>query len=222
VIQDPVRRHALLAAALVAAVAVLWLSATLQAAFLEVLEYGSDVQARHPLASRLVFVALVAFSAMLVLFSSIALVPVAVYAWGQGEPVLLLMSGWFVGGSLAYGVGRAWGRRAAEYFVSAPTLQHYQHLLSARMSVAEVAILKLALPSEVPSLALGILRYPLRKLVPVLLVSELPFALWAVYLSAALIDDRRASFLLVLLVGFAAAAVIARRALRRGRENEPR
>lgn len=221
-IQDPIRRHALLAAAIVAAVAVLWLSATLQAAFVDILQYSGDVLARHPLASRLAFVALAAFSAMLVLFSSVALVPVAVHAWGPGETVLLLMAGWFVGGSLAYCVGRAWGRRAAEYFVSTQTLEYYQHLLSARASVAEVAILKLALPSEMPSLALGILRYPLRKLVPVLLLSELPFALWAVYLSAALIDDRRASFLLVLLAGFAAAAVIARRALRRGRATDPR
>lgn len=220
-IRDPIRRHVLLAAAMVAAVAVLWLSATLQAAFLNILQFSGDVLARHPLASRLAFIALVAFSAMLVLFSSIALVPVAVYAWGQGETVLLLMTGWFVGGSLAYCVGRAWGRRAAEVFVSAQTLERYQQLLSAHMGVAEVAILKLALPSEMPSLALGVLRYPLRKLVPVLLVSELPFALWAVYLSAALIDDRRASFLLVLLAGVAAAAVIARRALRRGRGTDP-
>ena len=214
-IQDPIRRHALLAAAIVAAVAMLWLSAVLQVAFLDALQFSSDVIARHPVASRLAFVALAAFSALLVLFSSIALVPVAVYAWGQSETVLLMMTGWFVGASLAYGVGRAWGRRAAEYFVSAQTLDCYRQLLSTQMSVAEVAILKLALPSEVTSLALGILRYPLRRFVPVLLASELPFALWAVYLSAALIDDRRAAFLLLLLAGFAAAAVIARRALRR-------
>lgn len=214
-IRDPMRRHALLAAAIVAAVAMLWLSAALQGAFLEALQFSSDVIARHPVAGRLLFVALAAFSAVLVLFSSIALVPVAVYAWGQGETLLLLVTGWFVGASLAYGIGRAWGRRAAEYFVSAPTLDRYRSLLSAQMSVAEVANLKLALPSEVPSLMLGTLRYPLRRLVPVLLLSELPFALWAVFLSAALIDDRRASFLLVLLAGFAAAAVIARRALRR-------
>lgn len=216
-IQDPIRRHAVLAATIVAAVALLWLSATLQAAFLDALRFSSDLVSRHPVASRLAFVALAAFSAMLVLFSSIALVPVAVHAWGQGETVLLLMAGWFVGASLAYGIGRAWGRRAAEYFVGAQKLDRYQHLLSARASVAEVAILKTALPSEVPSLALGILRYPPRKLVLVLLASELPFALWAVYLSAALIEDRRATFLLVLLAGLAAAAVIARRALRRGR-----
>jgi len=215
VIQDPVRRHALLVAVIVGAVALLWLSASLQAAFIEALQLTKDYIARHPVASRLAFVALAAFSAMLVLFSSVALVPVAVYAWGQGETLLLLLGGWFSGASLAYFIGHRFGRRVTEYFVAARTLDRYGHLLSVKMSVAEVAMLKLALPSEMPSFALGIIRYPLPKFVPVLLASELPFALWAVYLSAALIEDRRAAFLLVLLAGFALVAIVTRRLLQR-------
>lgn len=214
-IQDPLQRHALLAALIVAVVALLWLSATLQAAFIEALALSKGFIDMHPVASRLAFIALAAFSAMLVLFSSVALVPIAVHAWGQGETLLLLMAGWFVGGNLAYGIGHRFGRRVTEYFVAAHTLDRYGHLLSAEMSVAEVTVLKLALPSEMPSFALGIVRYPLRKFVPVLLASELPFALWAVYLSAALLDDRRAAFVLVLLAGFVAIGVLTHRLLRR-------
>lgn len=214
-IQDPTRRYALLAVTIAAAVALLWMSAALQAAFLDALAFSKDFITRHPVASRLAFIALAAFSAMMVLFSSVALVPVAVYAWGQAETLLLLTAGWFIGANLAYFIGRQWGRRATEAFVAPSTLDHYQHLLSVKSSVTEVAILKTALPSEVPSFALGILRYPMRRFVPVLLASELPFALWAVYLSAALIEDRRVVFLLVLLAGLALAAVVARRALRR-------
>jgi hypothetical protein len=76
---------------------------------------------------------------------------------------------------------------------------------------------KLTLPSEVPSFALGIVRYPVPKLIPVLLGSELPFALWAVYLGAALIEDRRVAFLVVLLAGFTLVAVLTHRLLRRRR-----
>jgi uncharacterized membrane protein YdjX (TVP38/TMEM64 family) len=215
VIQDPVRRHALLIATIVAAVALLWLSASLQSAFLEALQLSKEYLARHPVASRLAFVVLAALSALLVLFSSVALVPVAVHAWGQGETVLLLLCGWFIGAHLAYFIGRRFGRRVTEYFVAARTLDRYGQLLSRQMSVAEVALLKLALPSEMSSFALGIIRYPLPKFVPVLLASELPFALWAVYLSAALIEDRRWAFLLVLLAGFALIAVVTRRLLQR-------
>jgi uncharacterized membrane protein YdjX (TVP38/TMEM64 family) len=215
VIQNPLRRHVLLAAAIVAAVALLWLSASLQAVFIEALQLSKDYLDRYPLGSRLAFVGLAAFSAMLVLFSSVALVPMAVNAWGQVETLLLLIGGWFIGANLAYFIGRRFGRRATTYFVAERTLDRYGDLLSVRMSVTEVALLKLALPSEMPSFALGIIRYPFAKFVPVLLASELPFALWAVYLSAALIEDRRATFLLVLLAGFAAIAVVTRRLLSR-------
>ncbi len=128
-----------------------------------------------------------------------------------------MTAGWFVGGNLAYLVGRHFGRRAAEHFVAAPTLDRCGQLLSAQTSVLEVTLIKLAVPSEVPSLALGIIRYPVRKLVAVLLASEVPFALWAVHLSAALIEDRRLVFLGVLLAGIAAAGVVARRLLLRQR-----
>lgn len=214
-IQDPFRRYALLVAVIVAAVTLLWLSASLQALFIEALQFSKDYIVRHPLASRLAFIALAAFSSMLVLFSSVALVPVAVYAWGQVETLFLLTGGWFVGASLAYFIGRRFGRRVTEYFVAPRTLDRYGHLLSAQMSIAEVAMLRLALPSEIPSFAMGIIRYPLPKFATVALASELPFALWAVYLSAALIEDRRAAFLVVLLAGFAAAAIVTHRLLRR-------
>lgn len=214
-IQNPMLRRALLAAAIVALAALLWASASLQSAFIGALQFSKDYVESQPLVSRLAFVALAAFSAMMVLFSSIALVPVAVYAWGQGETLLLLTGGWFIGANLAYLIGRRLGRGVTLFFVPAATLDHYAQLLSVRMSVAEVALLKLALPSEMPSFALGIMRYPLRRFWPVLLASELPFALWAVYLSAALIENRFVPFVLVLLAGLAVAAVIGGRLLRR-------
>lgn len=214
-IQNSMLRQTLLAAAIIAVAALLWASASLQSAFIGALQFSKDFVESQPLASRLAFVALAAISAMLVLFSSIALVPVAVYAWGQGETLLLLTGGWFIGANLAYLIGRRLGRRATLFFVPAETLDHYAQLLSVRMSVAEVALLKLALPSEMPSFALGIMRYPLARFWPVLLASELPFALWAVYLSAALIENRFAAFVFVLLAGLAVAAVIGRRLLRR-------
>jgi len=217
VFQNPVRRLVLLAATLVAAVAVLWLSAALQAAVFDALQFSKDYIVRHPVASRAAFVALAACSAMLFLFSSVALVPIAVHAWGQFETMVLLAAGWFIGGNAAYFVGRRFGRRAAVYFVAAPALDRYGRLLSARMSMVEVTLIKLALPSEVTSLALGIIRYPVRKLMLVLPASELPFAMWTVYLSAAFIEDRRLAFVLVLLAGLAAVGVVTRRLLLRQR-----
>ena len=214
-IQDPVRRHALLFAVIFAVVALLWLSASLQAAFVDALEFTKEFAERHPISSRLVFVALAGFSAILMFFSSVALVPVAVHAWGEAETFALLMLGWFLGGHLAYAIGLFLGRRVTEYFVSERELDRLGNVLSAQMSVFEVALIKTALPAEAPSIVLGVLRYPYLKLVPVLLMSELPFALWSVYLGLALVEDRRLLFVLVLLGGFAALALLARRVARR-------
>jgi uncharacterized membrane protein YdjX (TVP38/TMEM64 family) len=215
VIPQPLRRHALLFAVIVAVVALLWLSAGLQAAFVAALESAEAFVERHPLASRVVFVALAAVSAILMLFSSVALVPVAVHAWGAGETFVLLLLGWFLGGHLAYAIGRFLGRRVAEHFVATRDLDRCADLLSARMGVAEVALVKTMLPAEAPSIVLGVLRYPYVKLVPVLLLSELPFALWSVYLGQALVEDRRLAFVLMLLAGLVAFALLARRAARR-------
>jgi uncharacterized membrane protein YdjX (TVP38/TMEM64 family) len=214
-IGQALRRHVLLLAVVVGAVALLWLSAGLQAAFVEALESGEAFAERHPLASRAAFVVLAAVSAILMFFSSVALVPVAVHAWGAGQTVVLLLLGWFLGGHLAYAIGRFLGRRVAEHFVAARDLDRCADLLSVRMSVVEVALVKTLLPAEAPSIVLGVLRYPYLKLVPVLLLSELPFALWSVYLGQALVEDRRLAFVLMLLAGGAAFALIVRRVGRR-------
>jgi uncharacterized membrane protein YdjX (TVP38/TMEM64 family) len=206
----------MMAAALVAVVTVLWLSAALQAVVFDALRFSKDTIAEHPIATRVLFVLLSAGSALLFLFSSLPLVPIAVHAWGQFETLLLLATGWFIGGNIAYLIGRRFGRRAAEYFVSAAALNRYGKLFSARMTIAEVALVKLALPSEVTSLALGVIRYPAHKLMVVLPASELPFALWTVYLSAAFVEDRRLAFVLVFLAGFAAVAIVTRKLAVRG------
>lgn len=214
-IPAPVRRQALLLALTIGGVALLWTSATLHAAFVESLHVSQTLIEQYPLASRVSFVALGGVSAMLVLFSSVALVPVAVSAWGQEQTLALLILGWFFGANLAYVIGRRLGRQVAEYFVATATLDHYERLLAKGMSVASVTILKLALPSEVPSFAMGIVRYPPLKFLVVAFASELPAAIWVVYLSAALIEDRRVVFLLVLLAGFAVVGFFTYRLLRR-------
>jgi uncharacterized membrane protein YdjX (TVP38/TMEM64 family) len=145
-LQAPVRRQLLLLALTIGAVVLLWTSATLHAAFIEPLHLSQALIEQHPLASRLAFIALAVASAMLVLFSSVALVPVAVFAWGQGQTLVLLMLGWFIGANLAYVIGRHLGRRVARYFVATATLDHYEHLLAKRMSVTSVTILKRCRP----------------------------------------------------------------------------
>ncbi|MBE0549853.1 MAG: VTT domain-containing protein [Rubrivivax sp.] len=212
------RKQLLVVLVILALAASLWLSAALNRAFTDALLFSKAFVEAHPVASVLAFVALAAVSAMLVLFSSLVTVPVAVYAWGQAQTLLLLLLGWFIGAMLAYFIGRRFGRSAVVYFVSPAALDHWGQRLVTELNVMSVVLLKLALPSEAPSFALGIVRYPLPKFVLVLVLSELPFGVWAVWLGGALIDDRRAAFVLLLLAGLLgvgiAAGVMLRRHLR--------
>ena len=216
-IQDPFRRHALIVLVLVALALLLWGSVTAQEYFSAGLDYTRTIIESRPVLSQVVFVGMAAVSSILLFFSSVALVPLAVNAWGPGYTLLLLMIGWFVGANLAYCIGRWFGRRVTEYFVAADTLDRYGHLMSSKLKISEVALLKLALPSEMPSFALGIVRYPIAKLTIVLLASELPFALWAVYLSVALISEQRAVFVAVLVAGFVLLGLMTRRIINRMR-----
>lgn len=165
---------------------------------------------RHPVSDIFVFLALAALSALLVFFSSIVIVPVAVFVWGEILTLFLLLLGWFIGGLLAYGIGKHFGRRIAEYFVSAKKINSYGDLFSKELGIFDVVLLKLALPSEIPSLFLGIVRYPFLKYLSVIVLSELPFAIWAVYLSGAFVAQNRVFFIVALIGGFAFLSVVAR------------
>lgn len=213
------RKHLLTLLALLALAASLWLSASLNRVFTDTLLFSKALVDEYPVASMIGFVALAAVSAMFMLFSSIVTVPVAVFAWGQTQTLFLLMLGWFIGAMLAYFIGRRLGRRVAEYFVSPATLDRWGQLVTMELSVMSVVLLKLALPSEGPSFALGLVRYPLPKFVIVLVLSELPFGVWAVYLSAALIDEQRALFVLLVLAGFVGVGLATTTMLRRRRRD---
>lgn len=150
------RKQTLAILVILALAASLWLSAALNRAFTDALVFSKAFVDAHPVASVLAFVGLAALSAMFVLFSSIVTVPVAVYAWGQTQTLLLLPAGWFIGAMLLYFIGRRFGRRAVTYFVSAAAVDRWSRLVTLEMSLASVALLKLALPSEAPSFALGV------------------------------------------------------------------
>ena len=57
----------------------------MQAVVFDALQFSEDYIAGHPVAGRAAFIALAACSALLLLFSSVALVRIGVNAWGQLE-----------------------------------------------------------------------------------------------------------------------------------------
>jgi uncharacterized membrane protein YdjX (TVP38/TMEM64 family) len=137
-----------------------------------------------------IFVALAALSAMLAFVSSALLVPVAVYAWGPGMCFLLLWTGWFLGGLLAYAAGRYLGRPVVEALVSPAGVARYEAWVEPGSSFVPVFLLQLAMPSDVVGYLFGLVRCRPAVFAAALALAEVPYALAAVYLGVSFLNRR--------------------------------
>ena len=81
-----------------------------------------------------IFLALGAISAMFAFFSSVILVPVATHNFGTLVTLILLLSGWVLGGALTYFIGKSWGRSLVAYFFRAERLRYYEDLIAPRLN----------------------------------------------------------------------------------------
>lgn len=182
--------------AVIAAVGAVFLySDTLHANFIRVSEFLGGYALQHPISAGMLFIALAAASALLSLFSSAALIPVAIHIWSNEMTLVLLMAGWMAGGIGAYSIGRYAGLPLVRKLVSAERLEHYQAITKERSRFGLVFLFRFLLPAEITGYILGIARYPLGKYLLVTFLSELPFAFIAIYLSRAFVDKNTLVFL---------------------------
>jgi uncharacterized membrane protein YdjX (TVP38/TMEM64 family) len=187
--------RALFLGLLLVGLALLASSEAFQSTLQRVLVKAEPVIAEHPFWGVSLFVVLSALSAMLAFFSSAVLLPVALHTWGKLLCVLLLWGGWMLGGALAYGIARFWGRPVVRRFASEDVLAQYEERLSRHSSFGLVLLFQLAVPSEIPGYVLGLARYGLRRYLLVLALAELPYAVGTVYLGQSLLEQR--TFLLL-------------------------
>lgn len=208
-------------AALVTAlvVALLMGSVALHDALSRAAAVAGGMLADHPVLGPFVFAALAAASAVLAFFSSVALVPAGVAAWGTWTTSVLLAAGWIVGGLTAYAAARWLGRPVLRHLVRLETLAPYEHLIADDTPFGVILLFRLALPSEVPTYLLGLARYPAAKYAASLFLVEVPFAVGTVLAGAEFLQRRLAPLVALLAAGalVAVAAVwLLRRRLSRG------
>lgn len=206
------RRLGLLVLVLLAAAAVTALPAAHEA-LLQIVETVRDVIARHSALGAALFVFVAALSAMLVLFSGAALVPIGVAAFGQTACLLLLWAGWFLGGLATYTIGRYLGRPAVRWIVPAEAFKRYEARVPANATFLNALLLQLMLPSDVVGYFFGLLRFPKPRYVAALLCAELPYALATVLLGTAFVERQ---FVVLLAVAACAALLALALILRRG------
>jgi uncharacterized membrane protein YdjX (TVP38/TMEM64 family) len=195
-------RAAILLTLLTVALVALARSDAFHAALVQVLAASEAIISGYPLLGPVLFVALAALSAMLAFASVAVLLPLAVAAWGEPASILLLWTGWLLGGACTYLLGRCLGRRLAGWFGADSLLQWLERHLGADTPFGVVLLFQLALPSEVPGYVLGLVRYSAPKYLLALGLVELLYTLAAVHLGASFIERQAGA---VLGIGLAVA-----------------
>jgi uncharacterized membrane protein YdjX (TVP38/TMEM64 family) len=156
------RRGAAVALVL-AALSLVALSDALHQSLLELFSIVEQAVRARPVVGVIFFIVGAALSALLAFFSSALLVPIAIQTWGKPTSMLLLWIGWTAGGIVAYSIGRHLGRPMVRWLTSEETLDRFTSRISSRTPFGLVLLFQVALPSEVPGYALGLLGYPLAK-----------------------------------------------------------
>ncbi|OGF63081.1 hypothetical protein A2926_01295 [Candidatus Giovannonibacteria bacterium RIFCSPLOWO2_01_FULL_44_40] len=181
-------------------VLIFWSSTLLQDYFQEAAVFLQNYGGLHPYLSILIFIGLSALSAMLVSFSSIWLVPVAVVLWSNLTTALLLLASWLIGAIVSYLIGRYGGYPVVKKFVSTERISYYEHLIAKRLGFWIIFLFRLTLPSEIPSYILGILRYPFAKYFLITFLAELPYAIYTVYAIDSIIDRKPTIFAITVII----------------------
>ena len=207
-------RRVLVLILVVTVVAAVSTSDVLHQAFVDTLTIAERVMRAYPRAGMAIFLVLAACSAMLSFFSASALVPIGVFVWGPTTTALLLWLGGVSGGTVGYWIARTLGRRIVKRLVAEAPFRRYETFFRERARWQTILLFRVALQSELPSYVLGALRYPFARYLPMMILAELPYVLFATYLGEALID-RNASFFAVALVLGVSLTVVAFRALQR-------
>lgn len=203
------RRRVLLVVLIAAVLGLLLSFDELHAGLLDLLARAEPVIQAHPVLGAVAFVLLSAGSAMLAFFSSMPLIPVAVYTWGEWLAGGLLWLGWWMGGLFAYGVGSLLHRPLIATERTTQLLEFYRERVSGQASFVVVLLVQIALPSEIPGYLFGLLRVPLRVYLLALALAELPFAAAAVLAGDSVLQQRGSGVLLlaVLALGLSVGAL---------------
>lgn len=187
---------------------IFWSSVTVQDFFSNVFYVVEGYIRSQQVLGIIFFVLLAAVSAFLSPFSSIPLVPFAVLFWGEATTVILLTIGWLLGGIIAYAVGRYAGYPILLRLVPLEKIKKYEEHIPSELAFQVLLLFRLVMPSEITSYILGIIRYKFWHYFIITLISELIFAVLAVYTSGAILEQKPlliVSWLVAIIVIFLSA-----------------
>lgn len=104
----------------------------------------------------LVFIVLEIISIVIAPVSTIFLIPVAAEIFGPFCTALLSIFGWTVGSAVAFGIARRFGRPFLEKIIEPKKLEKYRNYISPDTEFLTVLFLRVMLPVDVISYAVGL------------------------------------------------------------------
>lgn len=131
----------------------------------------------QPIFGAVFFFLLSGLSALLAFASNIALIPSAILTYGAPLALFLLWGGWIAGATVAYIVGSRLARPALTAWVPSQKLSYYQNFISREANFFTVLLFCLAVPSEIPGYIFGVLKYPFRRFILAMALSEILYAI---------------------------------------------
>lgn len=185
---------------------------SLHRSVVSVIRAAEPLIAQHVVAGAIVFVLLSALSAVVFFFSTAVITPIAVDAFGPITALLLLWSGWILGGVTAYAIGRRFGHRVVSWFIDPVRLLDYERRARGMVSFRHLLLFQLAVPSEIPGYVLGLAGCRFRTFFFAMALGELPFAASAVYLGESFLERNYFLLLAIGLTGVAFSWIMVHRA----------
>ncbi len=194
------RRNALLFALVVVAAFVVWYSGELRVVNDQVATFFRVVSGYDQRWAGGVFIFFAALSAVFTFFTSTPLVPIAIVLWGHTITFILLLGGWMLGAMIAYAIGTM-ATRFLRRFKFFSTVQTYREKLAGGNEFLLMLLFALAVPAEIVSYTLGIVRYSFWRFICVQLVANAPFALLALYSTSSLFNRQPLLFIGYMILG---------------------
>lgn len=164
----------------------------------------------HPVIGALIYMGILISSVVLLPLSSLPLVPLAVQVFGVTLAAVLSILSWWIGALIAFQIARL-GRTYMERFTTLTAVDRLEQKIPKDISFAGIILLRMVLPVDITSFALGLLKHlPFSTYAVASLIGIIPFAFVLCYAGGELVQGRYVSFILIIMC-IAVAVMILRR-----------
>jgi len=164
----------------------------------------------HPFMGAALYIVLLVTSVVLLPFSSLPLLPLAARVFGVWLTAVLSIVGWWIGCLIAFQIARL-GRKYLEKITSLSAVDRLEHNIPKDIGFAGIVILRMILPVDVTSFALGLLKHLTFSTYAIAsLIGIIPFALVWSYAGGEVNRGAFLSFALIMM-GMGIAVILIRR-----------